>query len=142
MGKFFEFMEKIRIEKMLLEQEMPQPVAQQPAPEQPQQNVAQDATPEQQDAGESPKEDSGLSPTAHDENFSKLIDAMKQALPDLKPENRKLVDEFLKSNNLSGGDEPTQGEQPQDQATQQPQDQDTQPPQDQAAAQPMATPQQ
>ena len=31
---------------------------------------------------------------------------MKEALPNLKPENRKLIDEFLKSNNLSGGDEP------------------------------------
>ena len=107
MRNFFEFMEKIRTEKMLFEQDMNQ---QQPMPQDAGQNqMASDTPPEQQDAGVS--DDSGLSPTAHDDNFSKLIDIMKQALPDLKPENKKLIDEFLKSNNLTGGDEPKEPKQ-------------------------------
>ena len=113
MGKFFEFLEKIRTEKMLFEQDMAQmQPQQQPAENIPQNNAtnqtAPDATPEQQDAGAT--EDSGLSPTAHDDNFSKLIDSMKEALPNLKPENKKIIDEILKSNNLSGGDEPKKEE--------------------------------
>ena len=108
MGKFFEFLEKIRTEKMLCEQDMVQmQPQQQPAENIPQNNAtnqtAPDATPEQQDAGAT--EDSELSPTAHDEIFSKLIDSMKEALPNLKSKkHRELIDEFL--NKLSGGDEP------------------------------------
>lgn len=111
MGIFFEFLEKIRIEKMLLEQDAPQG-----GNNQDQRNMtAPDTPPEQQDSSSGQGEDSGLSPTAHDDNFSKLIDIMKQALPDLKPENRKIVDEFLKTNNLSGGDEPKKDSQDQGQ---------------------------
>ena len=111
MGVFFEFLEKIRIEKMLLEQDGPQGGN----PQDQGNMTAPDAPPEQQDSSSGQGEDSGLSPTAHDDNFSKLIDIMKQALPDLKPENRKIVDEFLKKNNLSGGDEPKKDSQNQSQ---------------------------
>lgn len=111
MGIFFEFLEKIRIEKMLLEQDGPQGGN----PQDQGNMTAPDAPPEQQDSSSGQGEDSGLSPTAHDDNFSKLIDIMKQALPDLKPENRKIVDEFLKKNNLSGGDEPKKDSQNQSQ---------------------------
>lgn len=111
MGIFFEFLEKIRIEKMLLEQDAPQGGN----PQDQGNMTAPDAPPEQQDSSSGQGEESGLSPTAHDDNFSKLIDIMKQALPDLKPENRKIVDEFLKTNNLSGGDEPKKDSQDQDQ---------------------------
>ena len=111
MGIFFEFLEKIRIEKMLLEQDGPQGGN----PQDQGNMTAPDAPPEQQDSSSGQGEDSGLSPTAHDDNFSKLIDIMKQALPDLKPENRKIVDEFLKTNNLSGGDEPKKDSQNQSQ---------------------------
>jgi hypothetical protein len=111
MGIFFEFLEKIRIEKMLLEQDAPQGGN----PQDQGNMTAPDAPPEQQDSSSGQGEESGLSPTAHDDNFSKLIDIMKQALPDLKPENRKIVDEFLKTNNLSGGDEPKKDSQNQDQ---------------------------
>lgn len=111
MGVFFEFLEKIRIEKMLLEQDAPQGGN----PQDQGNMTAPDAPPEQQDSSSGQGEESGLSPTAHDDNFSKLIDIMKQALPDLKPENRKIVDEFLKTNNLSGGDEPKKDSQGQDQ---------------------------
>lgn len=111
MGVFFEFLEKIRIEKMLLEQD-----GTQGGNPQDQGNMtAPDAPPEQQDSSSGQGEDSGLSPTAHDDNFSKLIDIIKQALPDLKPENRKIVDGFLKKNNLSGGDEPKKDSQNQSQ---------------------------
>jgi hypothetical protein len=111
MGVFFEFLEKIRIEKMLLEQDAPQGGN----PQDQGNMTAPDAPPEQQDSSSGQGEESGLSPTAHDDNFSKLIDIMKQALPDLKPENRKIVDEFLKTNNLSGGDEPKKDSQNQSQ---------------------------
>ena len=111
MGVFFEFLEKIRIEKMLLEQDGPQGGN----PQDQGNMTAPDAPPEQQDSSSGQGEESGLSPTAHDDNFSKLIDIMKQALPDLKPENRKIVDEFLKTNNLSGGDEPKKDSQNQSQ---------------------------
>ena len=111
MGIFFEFLEKIRIEKMLLEQDAPQGGN----PQDQGNMTAPDAPPEQQDSSSGQGEESGLSPTAHDDNFSKLIDIMKQALPDLKPENRKIVDEFLKTNNLSGGDEPKKDSQNQSQ---------------------------
>lgn len=111
MGIFFEFLEKIRIEKMLLEQDGPQGGN----PQDQGNMTAPDAPPEQQDSSSGQGEESGLSPTAHDDNFSKLIDIMKQALPDLKPENRKIVDEFLKKNNLSGGDEPKKDSQNQSQ---------------------------
>ena len=111
MGIFFEFLEKIRIEKMLLEQDAPQGGN----PQDQGNMTAPDAPPEQQDSSSGQGEESGLSPTAHDDNFSKLIDIMKQALPDLKPENRKIIDEFLKTNNLSGGDEPKKDSQVQDQ---------------------------
>ena len=111
MGVFFEFLEKIRIEKMLLEQDGPQGGN----PQDQGNMTAPDAPPEQQDSSSGQGEESGLSPTAHDDNFSKLIDIMKQALPDLKPENRKIVDEFLKKNNLSGGDEPKKDSQNQSQ---------------------------
>ena len=111
MGIFFEFLEKIRIEKMLLEQDGPQGGN----PQDQGNMTAPDAPPEQQDSSSGQGEESGLSPTAHDDNFSKLIDIMKQALPDLKPENRKIVDEFLKTNNLSGGDEPKKDSQNQSQ---------------------------
>ena len=111
MGVFFEFLEKIRIEKMLLEQDVPQGGN----PQDQGNMTAPDAPPEQQDSSSGQGEDSGLSPTAHDDNFSKLIDIMKQALSDLKPENRKIVDEFLKKNNLSGGDEPKKDSQGQSQ---------------------------
>jgi hypothetical protein len=111
MGIFFEFLEKIRIEKMLLEQDAPQGGN----PQDQGNMTAPDAPPEQQDSSSGQGEDSGLSPTAHDDNFSKLIDIMKQALPDLKPENRKIIDEFLKTNNLSGGDEPKKDSQGQSQ---------------------------
>jgi len=111
MGVFFEFLEKIRIEKMLLEQDAPQGGN----PQDQGNMTAPDAPPEQQDSSSGQGEESGLSPTAHDDNFSKLIDIMKQALPDLKPENRKIVDEFLKTNNLSGGDEPKKDSQGQGQ---------------------------
>lgn len=124
MGIFFEFLEKIRIEKMLLEQDGPQGGN----PQDQGNMTAPDAPPEQQDSSSGQGEDSGLSPTAHDDNFSKLIDIMKQALPDLKPENRKIVDEFLKKNNLSGGDEPKKDSQNQNQSQDQGQGQGQAPP--------------
>lgn len=124
MGVFFEFLEKIRIEKMLLEQDAPQGGN----PQDQGNMTAPDAPPEQQDSSSGQGEDSGLSPTAHDDNFSKLIDIMKQALPDLKPENRKIVDEFLKKNNLSGGDEPKKDSQNQNQSQDQGQGQGQAPP--------------
>lgn len=123
MGIFFEFLEKIRIEKMLLEQDAPQGSPQGGNPQDQGNMTAPDAPPEQQDSSSGQGEESGLSPTAHDDNFSKLIDIMKQALPDLKPENRKIVDEFLKTNNLSGGDEPKKDSQDQGQGQGQGQDQ-------------------
>lgn len=124
MGVFFEFLEKIRIEKMLLEQDAPQGGN----PQDQGNMTAPDAPPEQQDSSSGQGEESGLSPTAHDDNFSKLIDIMKQALPDLKPENRKIVDEFLKTNNLSGGDEPKKDSQNQNQSQDQGQGQGQAPP--------------
>ena len=124
MGIFFEFLEKIRIEKMLLEQDAPQGGN----PQDQGNMTAPDAPPEQQDSSSGQGEESGLSPTAHDDNFSKLIDIMKQALPDLKPENRKIVDEFLKTNNLSGGDEPKKDSQNQNQSQDQGQGQGQAPP--------------
>ena len=120
MKSFFEFMEKIRREKSINEQDEPlqapgQPG--QPQPVQPPANpVAPDATPEQQ-------AEKQTSDPAHDAEFEKLLQIMKSAMDSLDDDNRAKIEEFLKDNGSMDADASAdKGDKPADAAPQQPAD--------------------
>ena len=101
MKSFFEFMEKIRREKSINEQDEPMQASGQPGQPQPVQPpanpVAPDATPEQQGAGQT-------SGPAHDAEFEKLLQIMKSAMDSLDDDNRSKIEEFLKDNGSMDAD--------------------------------------
>jgi hypothetical protein len=122
MKSFFEFMEKIRREKSINEQDGPMQASGQPGQPQPVQPpanpVAPDATPEQQGAGQT-------SDPAHDSEFEKLVQIMKSSMDSLDDDNRKRIEDFLKDNDLMDADASAddKGEKkPADAAPQQPAD--------------------
>lgn len=115
MDTFMKFMQK---KAVLIREEM----AQSANPQAGAQPAAQDAPPEQvaaqpEQGAQQPTEDSGVSPPAHDEPFATLLSAMKEALPSLKPENKKLVSNFIK---LASGESEDSAKQPESKPAEQP----------------------
>ena len=135
MISFFEFYEKVRSEKRYNEQDQPQS---------PEIDVAPDTNPEQQDQGQGQaaqdqqgqQDDatSQLSEPAHDPKLEELMQQIQDALPQLKPANKKMMQELL--DKISS---PDKKEKPEDQSKEQQPDQSAQG--QQQAQNPVVTPQ-
>lgn len=136
MISFFEFYEKVRSEKRYNEQDQPQS---------PKVDVAPDANPEQQVQGQATQDQQGqegqqddstsqLSEPAHDPKLEELMQQIKDTLPQLKPANKKMMQELL--DKMSS---PDKKENPEDQSKEQQPDQSAQG--QQQAQNPVVTPQ-
>ena len=147
MKTFFEFYEQIKRNKLMWEQDQPA-VAQ---PQQPPANTANDTPPEQtaaqggsqQQPQQQTQDDSTnqLSEPAHDPKLDELIQSLKDAMSDLKPSSKSLVQKALEQlESPSEEEKPAEDTEQKSQGQDQTQSQQAPAPQTQAQGQEQPSP--